>query len=117
MLLQDGIEERLRDPDSSFGTVRRPRGRVGGRGMIEARDLVADHGRGEDVVARVVARKARAVAHLVGDTPAPQMLAGARIDEVGGGELDAAVALLNDETLDTAPAELGGERKAGRPAA
>src|SRR4051812_40647772 len=117
MCSQYRIEERLGYPNASFRAVRRARAGIGGGGMLEARYLMAVHTRDEDVVARVIAWEPRAIAHLVGDAPAAQMLARAGIDQIRGGKVDAAVALLDEEAANAAPAELGGEREAGRPAA
>ena len=45
------------------------------------------------------------------------MFARARIDKIGGGKLDLAVALLDQNTGDAAPCELAGQRQADGPAA
>ena len=80
----DRIEVGLGNPQPAFGTIRRTRlGRAVGR-MIEAGDLEAVHARDEQIIARVVGRIARLETHAVGEAPAAQVLAGARVGEIGG---------------------------------
>ena len=83
---------------------------------LDARDLEAgQRGEIEDGVRIVLGRADRA--HLIGDPPAPEELHGAGVLGIGAGVRDGAVALLDQEAFDAAPAEIDGEAEADRPAA
>jgi hypothetical protein len=56
-------------------------------------------------------------AHRVGDPPAAEEFHGAGILGVGARMRDSAVALLDQEATDAAPAEVDGEAEPNRPAA
>ena len=72
-------------------------------GMVESRDFIAVHARDKEIIPRVVSWITRFEAHAVGDTPAAQMLASSRIGEIGRRKIHAAVALLDNDTANTAP--------------
>ena len=78
--------------------------------MIEAGDFIAVHARDKHIIARIVGGIAGLEAHAISDAPAPQVLAGAGVGEIGGRKLDGAVALLDDQAADAAPAQLDGQR-------
>ena len=83
-------------------------------GPFDARDLEAgQRGQIENGVRIVLGRAG--LAHLVGDAPAPEELHGAGVLGVGAGMRDGAVALLDQQARDAAPAEIGGEAEADRP--
>ena len=114
MVAQDRIEVGLGNPQPSFGTIRRTRlGRAVGR-MIEAGDLEAVHARDEQIIARVVGRIARLETHTVGEAPAAQMLAGARVGEIGRRKIHRTVALLDHQAANATVGKLDGKRQPDR---
>ena len=83
--------------------MRRARLRVAVGGVIEPRDFIAVHARNEHIVAGKIDGKAGLEAHAIGDAPTAQVLACARVGEIGGRKLDVAVGLLDDKAADAAP--------------
>src|SRR5262245_40358561 len=82
--------------------------------MVKARDFIAVHTRHKEIIPRIVRWIARFEAHAVGDTPAAQMLASSRIGEIGRRKIYLAVALLDNETANTAPGEIDRQCQAYR---
>jgi hypothetical protein len=112
---QHRVEPHLRtglQPHRAVAFRRLPRA----RGSRHAADLVAVKARHEHHVKRIVGGE-RAVQHLVGDAPAPAELHRADVDLVHLGRGDRAVGLLDQLAADAAPAEVGRECEAHRPAA
>ncbi len=83
---------------------------------LDAADFVARQAGEVQDGRREVRRRPRG-AHLVGDAPAAAELHRARVHRVGPRVVDRAVALLDQQALDAAPAEIGGEPQPHRPAA
>ena len=79
-------------------------------------ELITREAGHEGHVERIVRRKRTGV-DVIGDAPPPAELHRPDIHLVHLGRDDAAVALLDELAGDAAPAKLGGERKADRPAA
>ena len=84
-------------------------------GPLDARNFKAGECREIENGVRDSPRRA-GLAHPVGDAPAPEELHGARVFGVGARMRDGAVALLDQQALDAAPAEIGRKAEADRPA-
>ncbi len=97
MSLQYRVEVGFWNPQSSLGTVgwARVRGAVGG--VIESGDFVSVHARDKHIIARIVGGIAGLETHSIRDAPAPQVLAGPGVGEIGGRKLDRAVGLFDDQ--------------------
>ena len=114
-LAQDRVE-----PD--LVAALRPLGR-GGQGLapamgrpLDAADLEARQAGEVQDGRREVGRGAREP-HLLGDAPAAAELHRARVHGVGARVVDRAVTLFDQQAVDPAPAEIGGEPQPDRPAA
>ena len=110
MCVQYRIEVGFGDPQPAFGAVGRARIRRAVGGVIEAGDQAAVHTRHEQVVAWIISRITRFETHAVGDAPAAQMLAGARVGKIRRRELDAASGLLDHQAADAVISQLDRRR-------
>ena len=111
----DGIEENLIAALRALRCRRQRRRPAIGR-PVDAGDLVTLKAGDVDDVERKIGRRA-GVADLIGDAPTAAELHRPRIHGIGAGVKDVAVTLLDQQALDPAPTQIGGERKADRTAA
>src|SRR5262245_28516747 len=103
MFMQHRIEIGFGNPQSPFRTIWRARIRIPVGGMVEAGDLIAVHARYEEIVAWIIGWVTGLISHSVDKTPAAHMFTGPGVCKVGGWKIHSAVALLDDEALDSAP--------------
>src|SRR6185295_11677825 len=101
-------------PQPAFGAVRRTRIPIAICRMVEAGDFPTSDARDEEIISRVIGRITGSIAHFIGDTPAAQMFAGARIGEVGGWKIHTPVTSFNDQASDAAIGELNRQRESHR---